>query len=225
MRFKIKSTLLTIILGFFSITLASQDSIDNDILKGLQSNDVEIIETNEINEDGTEFKTTVQLIPKKHKEKIISDKIEFLKKDIAMWKERKEEMIKIKNEYERKLDKNKDDIVKLKNDVDRFNKDISKFEISINEEIKEIDVGNSLMKKDSEVIVVEIGNGKKIRLIKYIVFPRDTLSEILTRTLVENDNSNSTLSHKIETVIKLNKNIKNADSIKTGDIIYIPFFK
>lgn len=210
MRFKIKSTLLTIILGFFSITLASQDSIDNDILKGLQSNDVEIIETNEINEDGTEFKTTVQLIPKNHKEKIISDKIEFLKKDIAMWKERKEEMIKIKNEYERKLDKNKD---------------ISKFEISINEEIKEIDVGNSLMKKDSEVIVVEIGNGKKIRLIKYIVFPRDTLSEILTRTLVENDNSNSTLSHKIETVIKLNKNIKNADSIKTGDIIYIPFFK
>ena len=209
MRLKIKSALL-IILGFFSITLASQDSIDNDILKGLQSNDVEIIETNEINEDGTEFKTTVQLIPKNHKEKIISDKIELLKKDIAMWKERKEEMIKIKNEYERKLDKNKD---------------ISKFEISINEEIKEIDVGNSLMKKDSEVIVVEIGNGKKIRLIKYIVFPRDTLSEILTRTLVENDNSNSTLSHKIETVIKLNKNIKNADSIKTGDIIYIPFFK
>ena len=32
MRFKIKSTLLTIILGFFSITLASQDSIDNDIV-------------------------------------------------------------------------------------------------------------------------------------------------------------------------------------------------
>lgn len=45
------------------------------------------------------------------------------------------------------------------------------------------------------------------------------------RTYDKNSQSTTSIKERIDTVIKLNKNIKDANSIKVGDTIYIPFFK
>lgn len=217
-----KSINILFVLSLLSTAFANENTIDNNVLKELKSNDVQIINKNDSNSN---FKTTIQLIPKEEKEKIIRDKIEFLKKDIASWKEKEKALIKIKNDFESKINKNEEDIKKWEQDVNEFKTLLNNFETTMKKETTEIDIGQNLIKKDSEVITINLDNGKKIRLIKYTVFPGDSLSKILTRTLVENSSSESSLEHKIETVIKLNKNIKNADNIKVGDILYIPFFK
>lgn len=217
-----KSINILFVLSLLSTAFANENTIDNNVLKELKSNDVQIINKNDSNSN---FKTTIQLIPKEEKEKIIRDKIEFLKKDIASWKEKEKALIKIKNDFESKINKNEEDIKKWEQDVNEFKTLLNNFETTMKKETTEIDIGQNLIKEDSEVITINLDNGKKIRLIKYTVFPGDSLSKILTRTLVENSSSESSLEHKIETVIKLNKNIKNADNIKVGDILYIPFFK
>lgn len=216
-----KSISVLFVLSLISITFANQNSIDNNVLKELTSNDVQIINKNDSNKN---FQTTIQLIPKEEKEKIIRDKIEFLKKDIDSWRKKEKELIIIKNEFESKINKNENDIKKWEQDVKEFKKLLNNFETTMEKETNEIGIGHNLIKEDSEIITINLDNGKKIRLIKYTVFPGDTLSKILTRTIVDSS-SESSLEHKIETVIKLNKNLKNADNIKVGDILYIPFFK
>lgn len=224
----LKNIKFIFILGLFTTTFANQSSIDDNVLKSLQSNDVQILEHQiiEKNTDGTDFVTTINLIPKSEKNKIIQEKIAILKKDIAAWKVKRDEIIKLKQEFEDKINKNDADIRKFKEDIEKFNKTLGAFEVTMKNDLEDIDIGKKLIEVNtSEVITVSLSNGKKIRLIKYIIFPGDTLSKILIRTLPENSESKTSLSYKIETVIKLNKNIKNANTIKAGDIIYIPFFK
>lgn len=206
-------------------TYANEKDINTNVLNTLHGNNK--IETNENNKEAT-----VILIPHEEKVKLLRDKIEFLKQDIAKWKEREQELLKIKAEFESKINNNNKNIEQWEKDIIDMTKkikeqeaDLEKETNSINKENEEINIGQNLLSQDSEIISIPLSNGKKIKLIKYIVFPGDSLSKILMRTYDKNTQSSTNLKERIDTVIKLNKNIKDANSIKVGDTIYIPFFK
>ena len=204
----------------FSFSFANEKDIDNNVLQALTNSDVEVVNKNDKN-----IQTTIQLIPKSEKEKILKDKIEFLKKDIAKWRAKEAELQNIKKEFENKLNTNDENIKRWEQDVKEISEQLKTSGEDITKDTEELSVGQSLLQKDSDIISINLANGKKIRLIKYVVFPGDSLSKILMRTFNEGEKSSSNLQHRINTVIKLNKNIKNANSLKVGDVIYIPFFK
>lgn len=204
----------------FSFSFANEKDIDNSVLQALKNSDVEVVNKNDKN-----IQTTIQLIPKSEKEKILKDKIEFLKKDIAKWRAKEAELQNIKKEFENKLNTNDENIKRWEQEVKEISEQLKTSGDDITKETEELSVGQDLLKKDSDIISINLANGKKIRLIKYVVFPGDSLSKILMRTFKEGEKSTSNLQHRINTVIKLNKNIKDANSIKVGDVIYIPFFK
>lgn len=204
----------------FSFSFANEKDIDNSVLQALKNSDVEVVNKNDKN-----IQTTIQLIPKSEKEKILKDKIEFLKKDIAKWRAKEAELQNIKKEFENKLNTNDENIKRWEQDVKEISEQLKTSGDDITKETEELSVGQDLLQKDSDIISINLANGKKIRLIKYVVFPGDSLSKILMRTFKDGEKSTSNLQHRINTVIKLNKNIKDANSIKVGDVIYIPFFK
>jgi hypothetical protein len=220
-----KSLKWIFLLFIISNTYANENDINTNVLNALHGNDK--IETKEENKEAT-----VILIPHEEKVKLLRDKIEFLKQDIAKWKEREKELLQIKAEFETKINNNnknieqwQKDIIDMTQKIKEQEADLVKETESINKENEEINIGQNLLIKDSEIISVPLANGKKIKLIKYIVFPGDSLSKIIMRTYDKNSQSTTSVKERIDTVIKLNKNIKDANSIKVGDTIYIPFFK
>jgi len=220
-----KSLKCIFLLFIISNTYANEKDINTNVLNALHGNDK--IETKEENKEAT-----VVLIPHEEKVKLLRDKIEFLKQDIAKWKEREKEILQIKAEFANKINNNNKNIEQWQKDIIDMTKKIKEQEAdlvketeSINKENEEINIGQNLLIKDSEIISVPLANGKKIKLIKYIVFPGDSLSKIIMRTYDKNSQSTTSIKERIDTVIKLNKNIKDANSIKVGDTIYIPFFK
>lgn len=204
----------------FSFSFGNENSIDNSVLKALKNSDVEVV-----NKSDNNIQTTIQLIPHSEKEKILKDKIEFLKNDIAQWRAKEIELQNIKKEFENKLNANEENIKLWEQDVKKITEQLKVSGEAITKETEELSVGQDLLQKDSEIININLENGKKIRLIKYVVFPGDSLSKILMRTFKNDEKITTNLQHRINTVIKLNKNIKDANSIKVGDVIYIPFFK
>ena len=204
----------------FSFSFGNENSIDNSVLKALKNSDVEVV-----NKSDNNIQTTIQLIPHSEKEKILKDKIEFLKNDIAQWRAKEIELQNIKKEFENKLNANEENIKLWEQDVGKITEQLKVSGEAITKETEELSVGQDLLQKDSEIININLDNGKKIRLIKYVVFPGDSLSKILMRTFKNDEKITTNLQHRINTVIKLNKNIKDANSIKVGDVIYIPFFK
>jgi hypothetical protein len=204
----------------FSFSFANEKDIDNNVLQTLKNYNVEVLNKNDVN-----METTIQLIPKSEKEKILKDKIEFLTKDIAQWRVKELELQNVKKDFESKLNNNEENIKIWEQDVKEITEQLKVSVETISKETEEISVGQNLLLKDSEVISVNLADGKKIRLIKYIVFPGDSLSKILVRTFKEGDKIKENLQNRIDTVIKLNKGIKEANSIKVGETIYIPFFK
>lgn len=204
----------------FSFSFGNENSIDNSVLKALKNSDVEVV-----NKSDNNIQTTIQLIPHSEKEKILKDKIEFLKNDIAQWRAKEIELQNIKKEFENKLNANEENIKLWEQDVKKITEQLKVSGEAITKETEELSVGQDLLQKDSEIININLDNGKKIRLIKYVVFPGDSLSKILMRTFKNDEKITTNLQHRINTVIKLNKNIKDANSIKVGDVIYIPFFK
>lgn len=204
----------------FSFSFGNEKDIDNSVLKALKNSDVEVV-----NKSDNNIQTTIQLIPHSEKEKILKDKIEFLKNDIAQWRAKEIELQNIKKEFENKLNANEENIKLWEQDVKKITEQLKVSGEAITKETEELSVGQDLLQKDSEIININLENGKKIRLIKYVVFPGDSLSKILMRTFKNDEKITTNLQHRINTVIKLNKNIKDANSIKVGDVIYIPFFK
>lgn len=216
---KIKNVKIVCLSMLFSLAFANESDIDNSILKGLSKDNIQIDNLNK------EYKnTTIQLIPREEKIKILEDKIEFLKKDIEKWKGKEASLLKIQSEFANQVNANDENIRKWENDVNVIKQQLIDSGDMIEKEKEELSIGQSMIEKDSDIIVINLENGKKIRLIKYLVFPGDSLSKILIRTF-EGQQISSSLEHRINTVIKLNKNIKDANTIKVGDTIYIPFFK
>ncbi len=220
-----KSLKWIFLLFIISNTYANETDINTNVLNALHGDNK--IESNEQNKE-----TTVILIPHEEKVKLLKDKIEFLRQDIAKWKEREKELLQVKAEFESKINNNNKNIEQWQKDIIDMTQKIKAQEAileketdSINKENEEINIGQNLLLNDSEIISFPLANGKKIKLIKYIVFPGDSLSKIIMRTYDKNSQSTTNLKERIDTVIKLNKNIKDANSIQVGDTIYIPFFK
>lgn len=175
------------------------------------------------------FTEVVQLIPQEEKKRVIQEKIEFLKKDIAKWKAYQAELIQMKTEYENAYKLNEDKIKQYNKDIEDIKLKMEQSEKDISESSNDIDIGVKILADTSikdEIVEFNLPNGKKIKLIKHTVFPGESLSKIIGKTFPEGIVPKySDISFRMETVIKLNKDLKNKDQIVSGQIIYIPFFK
>jgi len=195
-----------------------------DDLNGLNQ---EVLNTNESKIDnGQVFTETVQLIPKEEKERILRERIEFLKKDREKWYNYQQELLQVKADLEKRLEENNLMIDDLMEKTENIKKKMEESESNITENSNDIAIGQVLLEKDSEVVEFKLSNGKKIKLIKYTVFPGDSLSTILTRTFKKSEEVKySKLEERMQIVISMNKNLKNKNIINVGQVIYIPFFK
>lgn len=195
-----------------------------DDLNGLNQ---EVLNTNESKIDnGQVFTETVQLIPKEEKERILRERIEFLKKDREKWYNYQQELLQVKADLEKRLEENNLMIDDLMEKTENIKKKMEESESNITENSNDIAIGQVLLEKDSEVVEFKLSNGKKIKLIKYTVFPGDSLSTILTRTFKKSEEVKySKLEERMKIVISMNKNLKNKNIINVGQVIYIPFFK
>lgn len=187
----------------------------------------EVLNTNESKIDnGQVFTETVQLIPKEEKERILRERIEFLKKDREKWYNYQQELLQVKADLEKRLEENNLMIDDLMEKTENIKKKMEESESNITENSNDIAIGQVLLEKDSEVVEFNLSNGKKIKLIKYTVFPGDSLSTILTRTFKKSEEVKySKLEERMKIVISMNKNLKNKNIINVGQVIYIPFFK
>lgn len=187
----------------------------------------EVLNTNESKIDnGQVFTETVQLIPKEEKERILRERIEFLKKDREKWYNYQQELLQVKADLEKRLEENNLMIDDLMEKTENIKKKMEESESNITENSNDIAIGQVLLEKDSEVVEFKLSNGKKIKLIKYTVFPGDSLSTILTRTFKKSEEVKySKLEERMKIVISMNKNLKNKNIIHVGQVIYIPFFK
>lgn len=187
----------------------------------------EVLNTNESKIDnGQVFTETVQLIPKEEKERILRERIEFLKKDREKWYNYQQELLQVKADLEKRLEENNLMIDDLMEKTENIKKKMEESESNITENSNDIAIGQVLLEKDSEVVEFKLSNGKKIKLIKYTVFPGDSLSTILTRTFKKSEEVKySKLEERMKIVISMNKNLKNKNIINVGQVIYIPFFK
>lgn len=80
--------------------------------------------------------------------------------------------------------------------------------------------------EDTKVVKVKLSNGKMLPLIKYKVKKDDTLKKILLNTYPEKYNPTwNEVSQRIDTLVKINKNIIKMNYIYPNQKIYIPLFK
>lgn len=177
-------------------------------------------------ESGQVFTETVQLIPKEEKTRILRERIEFLKEDRKKWDKYHQEMLQVKAELEKELENNNMMIEDLVKRAEELKNKMEKSASEMTDNSSEIAIGQNLLESNSEVVEFNLSNGKKIKLIKYTVFPGDSLSKILTRTFSTSEEAKySKLEERMKIVISMNKNLNNKNILYVGQIIYIPFFK
>ncbi len=190
--------------------------------------DLNVLSSDKIDKT-SDFKTDIQLIPKEEKEKMLKDKIEFLKKDIEKWKTYQNKLLKVKSEFEITYKNNEDKMKEYESVINDIKDKMDASEKDINKTSIEIDKGSEILNGDKiedKIVEFNLPNGKKIKLIQHTVFPGETLSMIISKTFPEGyEKTYNEIEFRMKTVIQLNKNLKNKDQISSGQVIYIPFFK
>lgn len=95
-------------------------------------------------------------------------------------------------------------------------KEISEYILNIKESLND----------DSKVVKIRLSNGKMLPLIKYKVRKNDTLKNILLHTYPKHYSPTwKEASYRIETLLKINKNVIKMNYIYPTQTIYIPLFK
>lgn len=95
---------------------------------------------------------------------------------------------------------------------------------------KELQTTSDIIKerlgKDAKIVKVKLKNGSVLPLIKYKVQKNDTLKKILMKTYpYDYKPSWNKISKRIETLVKINKNVIKMNYIYPGQEIYVPIFK
>lgn len=98
---------------------------------------------------------------------------------------------------------------------------------NIKNEIKEAALAIKMSLNDeSKLVKVKLPNGKHLPLIKYVVKRDDTLKKILLHTYPQGYTPTwKEVSKRINTLVKINKNVIKMNYIYPGQVIYIPLFK
>ena len=94
---------------------------------------------------------------------------------------------------------------------------------------KELQTTSDIIKErlgeDAKIVKVKLKNGSVLPLIKYKVQKNDTLKKILMKTYpYDYKPSWNKISKRIETLVKINKNVIKMNYIYPGQEIYVPIF-
>lgn len=98
---------------------------------------------------------------------------------------------------------------------------------NIKQEIRDTLVAIKLsLNDDSKIVKIKLSNGKHLPLIKYKVKKNDTLKKILLHTYPDGYQPTwNEVAKRIDTLVKINKNVIKMNYIYPGQTIYIPLFK
>ena len=188
------------------------------------------LNTNDLNIERLEMSllpdVNAQNITNQEKQRLLKEKIDFLKKDIQKWEKYHEELLNVKKEYDASYLANEEKIKQLTAEISIIKEKIATSGKDIDDKSNDIDVAKKLMTKENEIVEYTLGNGKKIKLIKYTIFPGESLDDIVEGTFKDNEDFGiKDVAFRKQTIIKLNNNINEKDDLVSGQVIYIPFFK
>lgn len=188
------------------------------------------LNTNDLNIERLEMSllpdVNAQNITKQEKQRLLNEKIDFLKKDIQKWEKYHEELLNVKKEYDASYLANEEKIKQLTAEISIIKEKIAQSGKDIDDKSNDIDVAKKLMTKENEIVEYTLGNGKKIKLIKYTTFPGESLDDIVEGTFKDDEDFGiKDIAFRKQTIIKLNNNINEKDDLVSGQVIYIPFFK
>lgn len=206
-----------IICGFFMMGLCAYSLAD------IPNLDSEILKNSKIEANSPAIES-VSNISKEERQKILDAKIEFLKQDIQKWKDYQTKLIDYQKEMQSSYDLNEEKIKTLTSEIDDLRKQIDKSSDTITQQTQDIEIGQTLVDVADEIVTFDLPDGKKIRLIKHTVFPGERLIDIAVNTF-DGDYNKKELAFRKQAIIKLNKNINKKTELKSGQVIYIPFFK